>query len=371
MPHYARKILCMETASHYQSPLLTTAGAAELPDAATSLVDAAGVAWHYGDPLGEQRALASGAVVVDRTHRVVISVAGPDAPTFLNNLLSQKLVDAADGFSGAALDLDVQGHILHHMDVASSDGTFYLDVPAYQAGTLEDFLSKMVFWSDVTIETPDLGVLTILGPAPALEGIRAVTARSVAWGPGGATPRTDLLVEKGRVREVVDTLRERGVRLAGLMTFTAKRVKAGEPELRADLDGKSIPHEAPALINRGGRVAAVHLDKGCYRGQETVARVENLGRSPGCSSCCNSTAPPRWTRFPGPTSPLRGVGRGGSALSCTTPITARSRSRSSSAPPSTAATSRSRGPRPSRQPSTPILSPWTKGRRPDGGQSKG
>lgn len=280
MPHYARKILCMETASHYQSPLLTTAGAVELPDAATSLVDAAGVAWHYGDPLGEQRALASGAVVVDRTHRVVISVAGPDAPTFLNNLLSQKLVDAADGFSGAALDLDVQGHILHHMDVASSDGTFYLDVPAYQAGTLEDFLSKMVFWSDVTIETPDLGVLTILGPAPALEGIRVVTARSVAWGPGGATPRTDLLVEKGRVREVVDTLRERGVRLAGLMTFTAERVKAGEPELRADLDGKSIPHEAPALINRGGRVAAVHLDKGCYRGQETVARVENLGRSP-------------------------------------------------------------------------------------------
>ena len=66
----------------------------------------------------------------------------------------------------------------------------------------------------------------------------------------------------------------------GLMAYTAERVRAGLPERSLDLDDKSIPHEVPALINRGERIAAVHLDKGCYRGQETVARVENLGRAP-------------------------------------------------------------------------------------------
>ena len=75
-------------------------------------------------------------------------------------------------------------------------------------------------------------------------------------------------------------LHEHGVAYAGMMAFTAARVRNVEPELGVDLDEKSIPHEAPRLINRGEHVGAVHLNKGCYRGQETVARVENLGRSP-------------------------------------------------------------------------------------------
>ncbi|NLA57272.1 MAG: folate-binding protein, partial [Corynebacterium humireducens] len=75
-------------------------------------------------------------------------------------------------------------------------------------------------------------------------------------------------------------LRAAGVEPAGLMAFTAERVRALEPERAADLDEKSIPHEVPSFIGRGDRAGAVHLEKGCYRGQETVARVENLGRSP-------------------------------------------------------------------------------------------
>ena len=254
----------------YASVLLARPGAAELPG--ESLLDATGVAWHYGDPLKEQRRATEETVVVDRSNRGIIAVSGPDASAFLNNLLSQKLDDAPDGFGAAALDLNAQGRILHHAGVAVADGVFYLDVPSYQTESLRDFLQKMVFWSDVQIDTPDLALLTLLGPSAAtVDG--AVFTRQI---PNfGGVHRTDIAVERERIDDTASAFP-----LAGLMTFTAFRVAAGEPEQRADLDERSIPHEAPYLINRGDYLGAVHLEKGCYRGQETVARVENLGRSP-------------------------------------------------------------------------------------------
>lgn len=257
----------------YRSPLLDYPGAAPAqgPDAA---VDSEGVAWHYGDPLGEQR----GAVVIDRSHRAVIRVSGPDAATFLNNLLSQKLDDAPAGFAAAALDLDIQGHVLHHADVVRVGEDFYLDLPAAQAATLLPFLQKMIFWSQVTVEAVDIAVLTVVSPlidVPLPPTILA--SREVEWGEVG---RRDLLVERASLVSAVEDLRATGYRLAGLMAFTAARVRALEPELAVDLDHKSIPHEVPSWIGRGSSPGAVHLEKGCYRGQETVARVENLGRSP-------------------------------------------------------------------------------------------
>lgn len=252
----------------YASELLTRPGAQELPG--DSLLDAKGVPWHYGNPLTEQRITEP--TLVDRSHRAVVAVSGPDAPTFLNNLLSQKLDDVADGFAASALDLDAQGRILHHADVAVADGVYYFDLPSYQRETFVDFLRKMVFWSEVTIEEPDLGVLTILGPVAEPDLSQVFTRRLDGWGGIG---RTDIAVPRSQIAEVADQFP-----LAGLMAFTAYRVAAGEPETRADLDEKSIPHEAPNLINRGETIRAVHLEKGCYRGQETVARVENLGRSP-------------------------------------------------------------------------------------------
>lgn len=252
----------------YASELLTRPGAQELPG--DSLLDAKGVPWHYGNPLTEQR--ISEPTLVDRSHRAVVAVSGPDAPTFLNNLLSQKLDDVADGFAASALDLDAQGRILHHVDVAVAGGVYYFDLPSYQRETFVDFLRKMVFWSEVTIEEPDLGVLTILGPVAQPDLGQAFTRRLDGWGGIG---RTDIAVPRSQIAEVAEQFP-----LAGLMAFTAYRVAAGEPETRADLDEKSIPHEAPNLINRGEAIRAVHLEKGCYRGQETVARVENLGRSP-------------------------------------------------------------------------------------------
>lgn len=241
-------------------------------------MDSEGVPWHYGAPLNEQRDLSTTTGVVDRSHRKLIKVEGPDAPEFLNNLLTQKLDDAPDGFAAAALDLDIQGRILHHADVVRSDGVFYLDLPAAQATTFADFLRKMVFWSEVEVTETDLALLTLLGGEVAIPTeLAPAFVREVDW---QGLRRLDLAVDRGQLDAAVDSLLAAGAKLAGLMAFTAERVRAGEPEKATDLDDKSIPHEVPQWIGRHGRAGAVHLEKGCYRGQETIARVENLGRSP-------------------------------------------------------------------------------------------
>lgn len=262
----------------YVSVLLGRPGAAPLDhDGTETAVDAHGVAWHYGDPLGEQRAIDDGGVLVDRSHRTVIRVSGKDAPEFLNNLLTQKLDDAPDGFGGSALDLNIQGHILHHADVARVGDDFYLDFPAAQAPSFIKFLQMMIFWSEVTIEEVDYGILTILGDAQLPETVTPVFLRRIGW---AAATRRDFAVPRTELEATADALVDAGFRLAGLMAFTAERVRGLEPELGADLDERSIPHEVSGFIGRGEHVGAVHLTKGCYRGQETVARVENLGRSP-------------------------------------------------------------------------------------------
>ncbi|WP_245802274.1 YgfZ/GcvT domain-containing protein [Corynebacterium pacaense] len=260
----------------YLSPLLARDGAAEAQDNPAQ-PGRSGVAWHYGAPLVEQRNLESGTALIDRSNRRVIRVDGPDAPEFLNNLFSQKLDTAADGFTAAALDLDAQGRILHTMTVTRVGTVFYLDTSAEEFLTLISYLRRMIFWSEVTVEEADLAILTLAGAPIDASAAGPTFQRRVDWaGPA----RVDLAVPRTGLDAAVDKLIQAGARLTGLMAYTAERVKAVEPEAGVDLDSKTIPHEIPRWIGREGSPGAVHLNKGCYRGQETVARVDNLGRSP-------------------------------------------------------------------------------------------
>lgn len=258
----------------YISPLLSRDGAAEAQDDA-AVAGTEGVAWHYGSPLVEQRIFETGTGLIDRSNRKVIRVDGPDAPAFLNNILSQKVDEAGDGFTARALDLDAQGRIQHTMMISVVDGVFYLDTSAAEFDSLLSFLQKMIFWSEVTVEEADIALVTLIGKDIALP--EAIFHRLVDW---SGPQRIDLAFDRASFESGVDKLLEAGAHLTGLMAYWAERVKALEPEPGPDLDDKTIPHEIPQWIGRGERLGAVHLTKGCYRGQETVARVDNLGRSP-------------------------------------------------------------------------------------------
>jgi folate-binding protein YgfZ len=221
-----------------------TLTAADPPDSA--------VAGHYGDPCREQRQLAAGEAAVDLSHRPVVRVTGPDRLSWLHSLLSQHLLQLQPGESTEALVLSPNGHVEHHLHLVE-DGTQVLaHVEPGTAASLVEFLDKMRFRLRVEVSLAD--------------------DLAVRWHPGavdGLATRTGFgcfaLVPEGSGYDG---------ELAGVQALEALRVRARRPRLGFDTDHRTLPHEV------GWLTTAVHLDKGCYRGQETVARVHNLGRPP-------------------------------------------------------------------------------------------
>ena len=256
----------------------------------------AGAIWHYGDPLGEQRAAETGAVLVDRSHRGVLTLTGADRQTWLHSISTQHVSDLPDGASTHNLSLDGQGRVEDHWVQTELGGITYLDTEPWRGEPLLDYLRKMVFWAEVTPAPADLAVLSLLGPQlgerPVLDvlGLDALPAEMAAASMigGGFVRRMasarpglvelDVLIDRRDAADLQRRLTQAGVRPAGVWAYEAHRVAAVRPRLGVDTDERTIPHEVDWIGGPGQ--GAVHLDKGCYRGQETVARVHNLGKPP-------------------------------------------------------------------------------------------
>jgi folate-binding protein YgfZ len=247
-----------------ESPSLAVPGAvpAEFPDV--------GVAAHYGDPYAEQRALATSAGLVDRSNRDVLRIDGADRLSWLNSISTQKLDDLAPGVAAQTLILSPHGHVEHHLTLVDDGTSTWTHTEAGEGAPLLAFLESMRFMLRVSPAdvSDEFAVLTVMGPTahldPADAGIPAMTF------PFG----TDLIVERGKLTGTEAALRLRGFQLAGMWAHEALRIAAHRPRFGTDTDHRTIPHEV------GWIDSAVHLDKGCYRGQETVARVHNLGHPP-------------------------------------------------------------------------------------------
>jgi folate-binding protein YgfZ len=246
------------------SPLLTEPGAvsAEGPDT--------GVAAHYGDPYAEQRGIARSWGVVDASHRGVIAITGQDRLSWLHSLTTQHLERLAPGDSAEALILDPQGRVEHQLSLADDGETTWVHVEPGAAGALIEFLTSMRFMLRVEIAdvTGEFAVLALPGPDAA--GHRPASAVVSA----DNSFESNVIVARGQLAAEVSALRAAGATLAGTWAHEALRIAAGRPRMGLDTDHRSIPHEL------GWIDTAVHLDKGCYRGQETVARVHNLGHPP-------------------------------------------------------------------------------------------
>jgi folate-binding protein YgfZ len=256
----------------------------------------AGVAWHYGDPLGEQRAAETDAVLVDRSNRSVLTLTGADRQTWLHTISTQHVSELPDGVSTQNLSLDGQGRVEDHWIQTELSGVTYLDTEPWRGEPLLGYLRKMVFWSEVSPAPADLAVLSLLGPglreravleAVGIDDLPAEMA-AVPLQAGGFVRRMtsaregqvelDLLVDRSECPDWQRRLTQAGVRPAGVWAYEAHRVAAVRPRLGVDTDERTIPHEVGWIGGPG--IGAVHLDKGCYRGQETVARVHNLGKPP-------------------------------------------------------------------------------------------
>ncbi|WP_043487143.1 MULTISPECIES: YgfZ/GcvT domain-containing protein [Streptomyces] len=241
-----------------KSPLLSLPGAVpgEGPDE--------GVAAHYGDLFREQRALADGSGFVDLSHRGVVTVAGPDRLSWLHLLLTQHVSELPAGQATEALILSPHGHIEHALYIVDDGETTWAHVEPGTQGDLLAYLESMKFFYRVeTADRTEEFAVVHLPAGSIAEAPEGAAVRETPYGRDLFLPRADL-----------ESFAAASGPPAGVLAYEALRVEAHRPRLGLETDHRTIPHEL-GLIG-----SAVHLHKGCYRGQETVARVENLGKPP-------------------------------------------------------------------------------------------
>jgi folate-binding protein YgfZ len=241
-----------------KSPLLS------LPGAVPAEGRDEGVAAHYGDLFREQRALADGTGFVDLSHRGVVTVSGDDRLSWLHLLLTQHVSELPPGRATEALILSANGHIEHALYLVDDGETVWAHVEPGTQGELIAYLESMKFFYRVEVaDRTDETAVVHLPAGSVAEVPEGVAVRETAYGRDVFLPRADLeafAAEHGPA--------------AGILAYEALRVEGHRPRLGFETDHRTIPHEI-GLIG-----SAVHLQKGCYRGQETVARVQNLGKPP-------------------------------------------------------------------------------------------
>lgn len=276
-----------DSVAAFVSPLLSWPGA--VADAGAN----AGIAAHYGSPLREGRELEAGRAFVDLSSWGVVTVEGPDRLSWLHTLTSQGLDRLPVNTPTRTLFLDLQGRIEYDARVIDDGERAYLLVEPGLAPGLAAWLDAMRFMLRVEVSdaTPQWAVLGS-NAAWALEGAAGeglgprwvdpwpeVSAGGYAYAaledhPGAENDWRLDLVPRERLEAVAGALVAAGLSPAGLMAAEQLRIAGWEPSQAHEMDHKSIPHELDLLRT------AVHLSKGCYKGQETVARVHNLGHPP-------------------------------------------------------------------------------------------
>jgi len=191
---------------------------------------------------------------VDLSPRGVVRVTGPDRLAWLHSLTTQHLTDLEPGRPTVALVLSPQGHVEHALYGIDDGEAFTAHVEPGTQTDLVGWLDRMRFLMRVEVADVTDALAVTWRPSAAGEGPYAgyelvprdrLTAHAEAAGPA-----------------------------RGLWAFEALRIARGEPRFGVDTDARTIPNEV------GWIGSAVHMDKGCYRGQETVARVHTLGRPP-------------------------------------------------------------------------------------------
>jgi folate-binding protein YgfZ len=232
----------------------------------------------YSNPLVEQREFIAGLSAVLLEDKTVIQVSGEERLTWLNDLFSQKLDDLHPNVSVEALWLDAQGRIVRDFHIVDDGEITWLITYSKEIDVLVTQLQRMVFRAKVSVELsseysiiatwskPVTGaVLSWQDPWPetALGGWRYGEKPTEPW------KYTESLVPLTQVDSVWKEFKH-----CGTMALDALRVAAFRPTGPNEIDEKALPHEFDWLAS------AVHMSKGCYRGQEAVAKVHNLGHPP-------------------------------------------------------------------------------------------
>lgn len=246
---------------------------------------------HYGDPAAEHLAVRDSAGIMDMTHRGKISVSGKDRAKFLQNILSQDINKLTPGTGGHATLLNTKGHMLAYMRIFSYEDSFLIDTEPGETDKIIQILNRYLFREDVKIEDVTLkyGLVTVQGPNSReiicrisgtdikemedcshvnlmINGINCNIARTTYTGEEGYS----IYAPWDSIHGVWETMGGSEITPFGHDTFETLRIEAGIPIYSVDMDEDTIPIEA-------NLDHAISYTKGCYVGQETIARIKFKG----------------------------------------------------------------------------------------------
>ena len=215
-----------------------------------------GAVWHFGEPVKEQRALEAGTAWADLSHHNIVAVSGADRLKWLHDLTTQFVSDLQPGVWMPNMILDAKGHVEYQFNLVDDGTTTFLVLDPGYSEQLIEYLTKMKFMLRVDVKDASSEFAVLRAPGKPTE----------IGGPFALVPRSEVEEMKKTFGGVATQV--------GTWALDAERVAAHRPRIGFETDHKSIPNEIGVLNG------AVHMKKGCYRGQETVAKIYNLGNPP-------------------------------------------------------------------------------------------
>ncbi|MEN9928049.1 MAG: hypothetical protein RJB27_1125 [Actinomycetota bacterium] len=215
-----------------------------------------GAVWHFGEPVKEQRALEAGTAWADLSHFNIVAVTGEDRLKWLHDLTTQFVSDLQPGVWMPSMILDAKGHVEFQFNLVDDGTTTFLVLDPGYVEKLVEYLTKMKFMLRVDVRDASSEFVVLRAPGVA----------DAIGGPFALVPRDEAEQMKQTFGGVATQV--------GTWALDAERVAKGRPRIGFETDHKSIPNELGVLNT------AVHMKKGCYRGQETVAKIYNLGNPP-------------------------------------------------------------------------------------------
>lgn len=227
----------------------------------------------------EYAALRKACVVLDHPQRAVVEVTGSDRLDFLDRMFTQRVRDLKPGEGRWSFWLNRKGRIDADVRVLALPDRVLLDTDAHAAPRLLATLGAYLITEDAALadRTMNLHRLALHGPrAPAVLDVartgwahpdQIIADRDDRAG----VPGLELTLPTERAAEVYESLLAAGARPAGWHAFNIARIEAGTALYYLDFGPDSLPHETGVLRER------VDFRKGCYLGQEIVARMESRG----------------------------------------------------------------------------------------------
>ncbi len=246
---------------------------------------------HLGSAREEYAAATTAAALFDFSDRTLVELAGADRVRFLHSFCTNDVKRLCAGQGCEAFVANVKGRVVGHVWVDVADSSLWLDADPGSAERLVPHLERYVINEDVTIadRTADWGELLVTGPEAADRlarlGIDVAALGNLnhivrEW---SGTPvrvrRFDIGLHRGYalcmrrdcLADCRERLREAGVRPAGSAVWTALRIEAGLPLFGVDISDDNLAQEV------GRTKTAISFTKGCYLGQEPIARIDALG----------------------------------------------------------------------------------------------